>query len=244
MDVAVGVDAVERRRVVLVPQGLDHLVLEVAQQVAAEKPLAVGIVNGDIALPDVGEGDADDIAHQVHAHGEAGTAVAQGDVRDDGMVAFPRVEVEGDAVALGEIAQGLPHEVAELVAFEGGDETLHLVVQHAKRFAAVTALKTELTDAAAVPVGIDQLLYPLGGRVDEEVAVEHAAHLSDGLGLLGGGRLPLVQKQVRDEVLHRLCTRQSLAEVRALVFALQQLVDQRGVTVLHKVPRGHGEVEG
>ena len=80
MDVAIGEDAVERRGFVVVPQGLDHLILEVVQQVATQQTLTVGVIDGDLPFLDIREGDADDAAHQVHAHRQVGTSVTQRDI--------------------------------------------------------------------------------------------------------------------------------------------------------------------
>jgi len=213
---------------VLITQDIDHLLLEVLQEMTTEEAFLAGIIEDDITLLHIGEVDTPLVIGNIDTHGHIDLALLHHHLRDGAFLTYPRLHLHTDRVAHRHLIEGMTEEELQLAVLDGLTQQLHLGGGDLDGLARMVAVVIETQARPSVPVGLYDTPDALLRGFDEHKAME----LTTDIGIVGQA----LHHQVGDEVLYRLG---GLVTVKqgTIVLLLQHDVYLLGLEVNHYIPR-------
>lgn len=211
---------------VFIVEDIDHLLLEVLEEVATEEALLAGIIEDDIALLDIGEIDTPLVVGNIDANSHVELALLDSHLGDGAFLAHPGSHLHTDGIAHGHLVDGMTEEELELTTLDGLTQQLHLRGGDLDGLALVVAIVIHTQTRRAVPLSIDDATDALFGGMDKHKVMEL---LTDVL-VIGHS----LHHKIGYEVVHWLGG--SGSTQRAFVLLLQHDVDQLGLEVDHYIP--------
>ena len=166
IDVIVGGQALEAQAICLghlfgmrmtetVTEEVEDLLFVIGDGVIAEHPPTFLILKEDVAHMHIGEVDALRSSEDVHANGHTELSALDGNLLDDAMPPLPRLELQRDPVARGEVVEWLVDIELEVLVLYGCHELSHLGIGNGDHLLVGITVVVQSQTRVGVPFGLD-----------------------------------------------------------------------------------------
>lgn len=212
---------------ILMTEDVDHLILEVLDEVATEQATAFLVGKQHIAIVKILELNTLRPVHDIYTYRHDQTTFFVSNLLDLANLATPRRELHNDRVAHCHIAYGLTEEELQLAALQCRAQLLHLVIGNGDHTAIGVAIVMQMGTGTGIPLGTDDVVDALLGDMYEDKAAQVFTQL-----FVGGGAQELIRYKeiVRGQLAFAL-TR----EFATAVFQ-QHGLNPPGILMNHDIP--------
>ena len=167
---------------VLVTEDVDHLILEVLDEVTTEQAAAFLVGKQHIAIVKILELNTFRPVHDIYTYRHNQTTFFVSNLLDFANLAAPRVELQNDRVAHRHITYGLTEEELQLTALQCRAQLLHLAIGYGDHMAIGIAIVMQMGTGTGIPLGTNDVVDALFRDMHKDKAAQVFTQL-----IIGGG---------------------------------------------------------